>query len=147
MSWSFLLLFTFQDTHDSNLIVSVVYYYCYNENENYWIATIYIYKGLMLAFGVFLAWETRIIALDEIKDSKNIAACIYNVVIFCIFGVPVAHFLTMEQTTLKFVFESLAIFTCTTACQCIIFIPKVSFRFTSLLHTQHIIYVTRYDKK
>lgn len=101
------------------------YFFCDDDNKGPWIAAIYVYKGLLLIFGLFLAWETRTVSLEEINDSKAIGACIYNVVIFCILGVPLAHVLDFTQTALKFVLEALLMLTCTTIIQCIIFVPKV----------------------
>lgn len=117
----------FQDPSNNNIILYEIYPYCYHPLETYWILTMYVYKGLLLAFGVFLAWETRKVTVTELNDSKYIGACIYNVVVICIFGVPLAHVLPIEQKTLTFVLESCLIFFCTTICQCILFIPKVTF--------------------
>jgi len=66
------------------------------------------------------------VTIPELNDSKYIGACIYNVVVVCIFGVPLAHVLPREQETLMFILESCLIVFCTMVCQCIIFIPKVS---------------------
>ncbi|XP_053383200.1 gamma-aminobutyric acid type B receptor subunit 2-like [Mercenaria mercenaria] len=116
------------DVSSNNMIYSKSYLHCYNESSAYWIAAIYVYKGLLLAFGTFLAWETRQVTIPVLNDSKYIGACIYNVVIVCIFGVPLAHVLPTEQKTLTFVLESSLLFFCTTSSQCIIFIPKIKMR-------------------
>ena len=50
---------SFQDQLDSNNIISEIYTYCHNQYEGYWFVSMYIYKGLLLAFGTFLAYETR----------------------------------------------------------------------------------------
>ena len=115
----------FQTIPHENVIVWEVYHYCSNTYQGYWIAVVYVYKGLLLVFGMFLAWETRHVTVPELNDSKYIGACIYNVVVVCIFGVPLAHVLPHEQSTLVYVLESSLIIYCTAICQCIIFIPKV----------------------
>ncbi|WAR02880.1 GABR2-like protein [Mya arenaria] len=117
-----------KDISDYNVIFSSVYLSCYEARQGYWFASVYIYKGLLLAFGVFLAWETRSVQVAALNDSKYIGACIYNVVIVCIFGVPLGHVLPIEQTTLTFALESCLIVFCTTICQCIIFLPKIQTR-------------------
>lgn len=122
---SLLALFSFQTLVESNVILSEVQRYCYSPNQGYWIASLYVYKGLLLAFGTFLAWETRHVTIPALNDSKNIGACIYNVVVVCVFGVPLAHVLPTEQATVLFVLESCLIIFCTAVCQCIIFVPKV----------------------
>ncbi|WAR17391.1 GABR2-like protein [Mya arenaria] len=109
---------------DNDVIWSVIYSYCHNQFEVYWIAVVYVYKGLLLAFGVFLAWETRQVTVPELNDSKYIGACIYNVVVMCVFGVPLSHVMPEEETTLLYVLGSCLIIFGTTVCQCIIFIPK-----------------------
>ena len=63
--------------------------------------------------------------ISALNDSKYIGFCIYNVVIVCIFGVPLTHVLPIEQTTLNFVLLSALVMFCTTMCLCILFIPKV----------------------
>ncbi|XP_060573691.1 gamma-aminobutyric acid type B receptor subunit 2-like [Ruditapes philippinarum] len=113
------------DVRNNNMIYSESYLHCYNVTTAYWMAALYVYKGLLLAFGTFLAWETRQVTIPVLNDSKFIGACIYNVVIACVFGVPLAHVLPIEQKTLSFVLESCLLFFCTTSTQCIIFIPKI----------------------
>ena len=105
---------------------SDVYYFCDNEKKAYWIIALYIYKGLLLLMGCFLAWETRHVSFEEINDSRSIGVCIYNVVIFCVLGFPLAHVLDIRHKTLTFALEAFLSLICTTVIQCIIFIPKVS---------------------
>lgn len=117
----------FQDTSDQNVIVSSVYLYCHGDHQWYWYGALYIYKGLLLAFGAFLAWETRHVKVAALNDSTYIGICVYNVVVMCVFGVPLSHMLPLDQTDLTFVLSSALIVFCTTLCVCIIFVPKVSF--------------------
>lgn len=117
----------FQTFLERNVIIAETFYYCHGDHEAYWIATVYIYKGLLLALGTFLAWETRHVTVPELNDSKYIGACIYNVVVVCIFGVPLGHVLPNDQMTLLYALESTLIIFCTAMCQCIIFIPKVRY--------------------
>ena len=65
------------------------------------------------------------IIFTALNDSKLIGFCIYNVVIVCVFGVPLTHVLPREQTTLNFVLLTTLVMFCTTMCLCILFIPKV----------------------
>ncbi|XP_045177177.2 gamma-aminobutyric acid type B receptor subunit 2-like [Mercenaria mercenaria] len=110
---------------NKNVIYYNVYLHCKGDYEVYWFGVLYIYKGLLLVLGTFLAWETRTIRVAELNDSKYIAACIYNVVIICVFGVPIAHVLAVEQRTISFVLNSCLIIFCTTIVLCIIFVPKI----------------------
>ena len=60
-------MFMFQDHQNTSNIISEVYTYCHHHYEVYWFVTIYIYKGLLLAFGTFLAWETRQVTVPGIS--------------------------------------------------------------------------------
>ncbi|XP_022089368.1 gamma-aminobutyric acid type B receptor subunit 2-like [Acanthaster planci] len=45
--------------------------YCSSENAQYFTIALYGVKGVLLTFGIFLAWETRNIAVSQLNDSKN----------------------------------------------------------------------------
>ncbi|KAL5006196.1 hypothetical protein ScPMuIL_015002 [Solemya velum] len=113
---------------DEDVVITTIYTNCYNKNQVYWYAAIYIYKGLLLVFGTFLAWETRMVQIPALNDSKLIGFCVYNIVVVCAFGVPIGHVLPTEQTTLKFVLVSLLTIFCTTLVLCIVFVPKLKLR-------------------
>lgn len=49
----------------------------------------YAFKGLILVFGLFLAYETRSIKVKQINDSRYVGMSIYNVVILTIITAPV----------------------------------------------------------
>ncbi|XP_052762191.1 gamma-aminobutyric acid type B receptor subunit 2-like [Mya arenaria] len=116
------------DSVDKNLILQEIITYCDSEKKMHWLVTLYVYKGILLAFGTFITWETRHVTVPELNDSKYIGACIYNVVVVCVFGVPLAHVLPIEQKTVNFVLESCLLIFCTTICACIIFVPKIKNR-------------------
>lgn len=118
--------FFLQGQQDKNVIFAQTHFHCVDSYQVYWVAATYVYKGLLLAFGLFLAWETRQVNVPALNDSKYIGACIYNVFIVCIFGVPLAHVLPVEESTLSFVLQSCLILFCTIICLCIIFVPKVT---------------------
>ncbi|KAK3101554.1 hypothetical protein FSP39_004432, partial [Pinctada imbricata] len=99
---------------------------CDHELKIYWLAAQYVYKGLLLAFGAFIAWETRHISIPSINDSKYIGFCVYNVVVVCALYVPVHTFLSPEDVTLKYVLSSCIVVFATTLVLCILFIPKVN---------------------
>ena len=56
---------------DDKEIVPVVQH-CESENISYWLGAVYGFKGLLLLFGVFLAWETRGVTIPALNDSKAI---------------------------------------------------------------------------
>ena len=54
------------------------------------MAVLFAYKGILLLFGLFLAWETRNVTIPALNDSKYIRMSVYNVVVLSIIGAIVA---------------------------------------------------------
>ncbi|XP_013148746.1 PREDICTED: gamma-aminobutyric acid type B receptor subunit 2 [Papilio polytes] len=98
--------------------------YCQSEKMTIFVGIIYVYKGLLLVFGAFLAWETRHVSIPALNDSKHIGLSVYNVLIMCIMGAPIAHVLADHKDAL-FVLISIFIIFCTTATLCLVFVPKL----------------------
>ena len=46
--------------------------HCESKNLSYWLGAVYAFKGLLLVFGVFLAWETRAVTIPALNDSRYI---------------------------------------------------------------------------
>lgn len=46
--------------------------HCESEHLSYWLGAVYAFKGLLLVFGVFLAWETRAVTIPALNDSRYI---------------------------------------------------------------------------
>lgn len=85
----------------------------------------YGYKGLVLLFGLFLAYETRSLKLRQINDSRYVGMSIYNVVVLCLVTAPVTMVISSQQDA-SFVFVSLAIIFCSFLSMALIFVPKVN---------------------
>jgi len=85
---------------------------------------IYAYKGMLLIFGAFLAWETRNVSIPALNDSKHVGMSVYNVVIMCVMGAAIALVLS-DQKDAVFVLISIFIIFCTTATLILVFVPKV----------------------
>ncbi|XP_068624741.1 gamma-aminobutyric acid type B receptor subunit 2 [Battus philenor] len=98
--------------------------YCQSEKMTIFIGIIYVYKGLLLVFGAFLAWETRHVSIPALNDSKHIGLSVYNVLIMCIMGAPIALVLADHKDAL-FILISIFIIFCTTATLCLVFVPKL----------------------
>ncbi|XP_045779674.1 gamma-aminobutyric acid type B receptor subunit 2 isoform X2 [Maniola jurtina] len=98
--------------------------YCQSERMPIFIGAIYAYKGLLLVFGAFLAWETRHVSIPALNDSKHIGLSVYNVLIMCIMGAPCALVLADHKDVL-FVLIAIFIIFCTTATLCLVFVPKL----------------------
>lgn len=85
----------------------------------------YGFKGLILVFGLFLAYETRSIKVKQINDSRYVGMSIYNVVVLCLVTAPVAMVIASQQDA-SFAFVSLAVIFCCFLSMLLIFVPKVS---------------------
>lgn len=84
----------------------------------------YGFKGLILVFGLFLAYETRSLKVKQINDSRYVGMSIYNVVILCLITAPVAMVIASQQDA-SFAFVALAVIFCCFLSMLLIFVPKV----------------------
>lgn len=126
-------LFTFQMSKNETTDFVPIIEVCASDNQNTWLVIIYIYKGLLLLFGVFLAWETRKVKIPALNDSNYIAVCVYNVVIMSVLAVFINNFVTQgDQVTVSYVLLALCILFMTTATLCLLFVPKVRIPWQSL---------------
>ncbi|EAT37610.2 AAEL010408-PA [Aedes aegypti] len=98
--------------------------YCQSSRMTIFIGVIYAYKGLLLIFGAFLAWETRHVSIPALNDSKHVGMSVYNCVIMCVMGAAIALVLS-DRKDAVFILISLFIIFCTTATLCLVFVPKV----------------------
>lgn len=86
---------------------------------------VYGFKGLILVFGLFLAYETRSIKVKQINDSRYVGMSIYNVVVLCLITAPVGMVIASQQDA-SFAFVALAVIFCCFLSMLLIFVPKVS---------------------
>ncbi|CAH1727931.1 unnamed protein product [Chironomus riparius] len=98
--------------------------YCQSEQMNIFVGIIYAYKGMLLIFGAFLAWETRNVSIPALNDSKHIGMSVYNCVIMCVMGAAIALVLS-DQKDAVFVLISIFIIFCTTMTLILVFVPKI----------------------
>lgn len=91
---------------------------------NIFVGVIYAYKGMLLIFGAFLAWETRNVSIPALNDSKHVGMSVYNVFIMCVMGAAIALVLS-DQKDAVFILISIFIIFCTTATLILVFVPKV----------------------
>ncbi|XP_038073128.1 uncharacterized protein LOC119741448 isoform X2 [Patiria miniata] len=113
-----------QDTENATLILVPYITMCTGEYYLYWTIGVCSFKGLLLIFGAFLAWETRQVTIPALNDSKLIGISVYNVVILCIVGLAINLVLGRDPQTL-FIFNSGITIFCTTLAILIVFLPKV----------------------
>ncbi|CAD1475175.1 unnamed protein product [Heterotrigona itama] len=92
--------------------------------NNIWLGFICSWKGLILVFGLFWAYETRSIKVKQINDSRYVGMAIYNVVVLCLITAPVTMVIASQQDA-SFAFVALAIIFCCFLSMALIFVPKV----------------------
>ncbi|RDD38504.1 Gamma-aminobutyric acid type B receptor subunit 2 [Trichoplax sp. H2] len=105
---------------------SLVVYYknkCVTQNVMLWHVIILILGGVLLLYGLSLAWRTRNIPFHLANDSKYIIFTIYNVTIFSGIAILVGH--TLSNIALRVILVAILIIIATTGSLCLIFIPKV----------------------
>jgi len=101
------------------------YINCSSSYPSVWLGIIYAYKGLLLAFGAFLAWETRNVTVPALNDSRHIGISVYNVVFPCALGMTVVNVVDNNPDVCYVVLSVLVVF-CTTITLCFVFIPKIT---------------------
>ncbi|XP_022089371.1 gamma-aminobutyric acid type B receptor subunit 2-like [Acanthaster planci] len=98
--------------------------FCSSTNELYFIIALYVVKGVLLIFGIFLAWETRNIAVSQLNDSKYIAGSVYIVALAISLTVPTMTVLG-DDVNMTFLVLGVTVVIVNTAVLCLNFIPKV----------------------
>ncbi|XP_022093142.1 gamma-aminobutyric acid type B receptor subunit 1-like [Acanthaster planci] len=90
-----------------------------------WIGIIFCWKGILLMFGAFLAWETRKVTIPQLNDSKYIAVAIYNVAVPSIIVAPLVTFISTDLPGVSYILTASCILFGTTVTNSLIFIPKI----------------------
>lgn len=98
---------------------------CRSQHTQTWLGALYVYKGLLLVVGVYMAWETRHVQIAALNDSQYIGVSVYSVVITSAIVVVLAN-LIAERVTLAFITITALILTSTTATLCLLFLPKMN---------------------
>ncbi|XP_013406570.1 gamma-aminobutyric acid type B receptor subunit 1-like [Lingula anatina] len=98
--------------------------HCESHHFMIWIGVVFGYKGLLLLFGLFLAYETRSIKMKQVNDSRFIGMSIYNVVVVSLITGPVT-LVIRSQPDASFAFVSIAIILCSFLSMGLIFVPKI----------------------
>nr|XP_014288756.2 gamma-aminobutyric acid type B receptor subunit 2 [Halyomorpha halys] len=110
--------------HSEDIVIIPENEYCRSNHMNIFVGIIYAYKGLLMIFGAFLAWETRHVSIPALNDSKYVGMSVYNVVLMCVMGAAISFVLSDEQNA-AFVLISVFILFCATITLCLVFVPKL----------------------
>jgi len=98
-------------------------YRCTSNYYMTWVMSICGFKGILLIFGVFLAWETRNVHYPSLNDSKNIGLAVYNVFMFSCLALVVEFVVTYPP--LKMLVGRSIVLVGTTSTISLLFVPKV----------------------
>ncbi|ELU10782.1 hypothetical protein CAPTEDRAFT_200216 [Capitella teleta] len=98
---------------------------CSSKNGGWVQLIFYGIKGVVLIFGVFLAWQTRQVSIPALNDSKYIGVAVYNLMILCMTGVPASFVLGELLVDLLFGLVAACIFASTSITMCVVFVPKI----------------------
>jgi gamma-aminobutyric acid type B receptor len=90
-----------------------------------WYGIIFGWKGLLLIFGLFLAYETRSAKIKQINDARLVGMSVYNVVILCTITGPVSIVIS-NQVNAHFAFIAFTIIFCCFMSMALVFVPKIS---------------------
>ena len=99
---------------------------CQCENYGYLIGALYVYKGLLVVFGLFLAYESRNVKYFQINDSRFVSITMYIVVILVGIGAPLSLVLAVHYfIDAAYMLAVLMIIAACMSCLLILYIPKV----------------------
>ncbi|XP_068724807.1 gamma-aminobutyric acid type B receptor subunit 1-like [Montipora capricornis] len=93
-----------------------------------WLTLIFVYKGILLLYGLFLAYETRNVVYAHLNDSRVIGICVYNVVFLSTIGAFLSVILDDTQYKELYAVLSLCIIFPATTTISLIFLPKLVHR-------------------
>ncbi|KAL1243458.1 Gamma-aminobutyric acid type B receptor subunit [Trichinella spiralis] len=109
-----------------NIRLRIFMEHCTSHNHELWIGLIYSYKGILLFFGLFLAYESRKIKTKLLNDSRLISMAIYNVAILCFITAPVEIIISSKPDA-SFAFFAVTVVLSTFLSMGLIFIPKIQY--------------------
>ncbi|KRY41023.1 Gamma-aminobutyric acid type B receptor subunit 1 [Trichinella spiralis] len=111
---------------EENIRLRIFMEHCTSHNHELWIGLIYSYKGILLFFGLFLAYESRKIKTKLLNDSRLISMAIYNVAILCFITAPVEIIISSKPDA-SFAFFAVTVVLSTFLSMGLIFIPKIQY--------------------
>jgi len=115
-----------QERMEQGTIIPPLFYQCTCKYKTHFMAALFTYKGIILLFGLFLAWETRSVTIPALNDSKYIGMSVYNVVVLAIIGVTVAMALNGSMHhEIPYAISSLCLILGTSVTLLLLFVPKV----------------------
>ncbi|XP_071808994.1 gamma-aminobutyric acid type B receptor subunit 2-like [Asterias amurensis] len=103
---------------------------CGSVYDIYFSSALYGFKGFLLVFGIFLAWETKNVNVKGLDDSKYIALSVYVVGLTIVLAVPTLQ-VFINNTDIHFCIYGVAVVFANTVVLCLVFVPKFALCYTS----------------
>ncbi|XP_022800761.1 gamma-aminobutyric acid type B receptor subunit 2-like [Stylophora pistillata] len=108
------------------VVIIPALYQCTCKYKMYFFAVVFTYKGLLLLFGIFLAWETRNVTIPALNDSKYIGMSVYNVFVLSVIGAVVSLALEgSEHYNASYALLSMCLIMGTSLTMLLVFVPKI----------------------
>ncbi|XP_033118032.1 gamma-aminobutyric acid type B receptor subunit 2-like isoform X2 [Anneissia japonica] len=97
---------------------------CSSDYLNIWFGLLLVFKGALMVFGVFIAWDTRNIGITALNESKQIAFAVYCVSIISVVAIAVVFMTDISNDAL---YGSIAMFLIVGSSVILItvFVPKI----------------------
>lgn len=97
---------------------------CRSKDRFIWLSVLFVYKGILLIVGVFLAFETRNVKIRHLNDSRLIGMSVYGIVVLSI-ALAAVGILLESNVDAFYAVVGLMVMLGNTSLLCLIFIPKV----------------------
>ena len=110
------------DNNDPDLEEELLTRQCTSHYYNTWVMSLCGLKGILLIFGVFLAWETRNVHYPSLNDSKSIGLAVYNMFMLSCLAIVVGF---VVCPALKTLVQRSIVFVAATSTVALLFVPKI----------------------
>ncbi|XP_071835076.1 gamma-aminobutyric acid type B receptor subunit 1-like [Apostichopus japonicus] len=112
------------DPEDSNHFIEYYFSECSSGDGVIPLLLSFADKAVMLLTGSFLSYEITQANLTPVGESKQVAICIYNIILFGVCGL-ILTFLLKNTPTATYIFTSSLIICCTTVTILVLYLPKI----------------------
>ena len=98
---------------------------CQSDDAMLWLIVLFVYKGIALLAGVFLAFETRKVKIVSLNESRFIGMSVYGTVIVSVALTPIG-FQLQDSPTLQYSILGLMLLVSITIILILVFVTKVT---------------------
>ncbi|PIK48660.1 putative gamma-aminobutyric acid type B receptor subunit 1 [Apostichopus japonicus] len=112
------------DPEDSNHFIEYYFSECSSGDGVIPLLLSFADKAVMLLTGSFLSYEITQANLTPVGDSKQVAICIYNIILFGVCGL-ILTILLKNTPTESYIFASSLVICCTTVTILVLYLPKI----------------------